>query len=120
MTNGAHETSGKGMIFLTPHKEGVVLNIHVQPKSAKNMICGIHGDALKLKITGPPVDGAANKQCLIFLSKVLNLPRSRMAIITGQKNRQKRVLIHRAHCQSDPDLQLTIAKTLIALLRKIT
>ena len=108
------------MIFLTPHEKGVVLNIHVQPRSAQNMICGIHGDTLKLKLTSPPVDGAANKQCLAFLSKVLNIPRSRMEIIAGQKSRQKRVLIHSLPHQKSPDLKNSIAKIMSPLLRKIT
>ena len=104
------------MIFLTTHKKGVILNIRVQPRSAKNKICGIYGDAIKLKLKAPPVDGAANKQCLVFLSKVLNIPRSRMEIIAGRNNRQKKILIHDSHRQSDPNLNFTIAKTLTPLL----
>jgi uncharacterized protein (TIGR00251 family) len=104
------------MIFLAPHKKGVTIDVHLQPRSAKNKICGIHGDALKLKLTSPPVGGAANQQCLAFLSKVLNIPRSRMDIIAGQKSRQKRVLVCPSHHQSTQDLQREITHVITSFL----
>ncbi len=73
--------------------DGVVFKIFVQPRSSKNIIVGVHGDALKIKLTAPPVEGAANKACIRFLSKSLNIPKSNLEIISGQTNRTKRVLI---------------------------
>ena len=48
--------------------EGIIIKIHVLPKSSRNQISGVHRDALKLKITSPPVEGAANKMCIQYLA----------------------------------------------------
>ena len=106
------------MIFLSSHKKGVVIKIHVQPRSAKNKVCGLHGDALKIKLTGPPVEGVANKQCLVFLSKFLGIPRTRLEIISGHKSRQKRVLIHQQLPQNISNLEHQIAKSLAPFFSK--
>lgn len=81
--------------------DGVVFKIFVQPRSSKNMITGVHGDAMKIKLTAPPVDGAANKACIRFLSKCLDIPKSRIEIISGQTNRTKRVLVRCDESQTD-------------------
>jgi uncharacterized protein (TIGR00251 family) len=57
------------------------------------MIAGLHGDALKIKLTAPPVDGAANKMCIEFLSKWVNISKSAVEIISGHASRTKRVLL---------------------------
>ena len=73
--------------------DGTVLNIYVQPKSSKNMISGLHNNALKIKVMAPPVDGAANKMCIKYLSKVLGIPKSSLSIISGESSRLKKILI---------------------------
>ncbi len=83
---------------MSPIKEtekGLIMNIYVQPRSSKNMITGIHGDAIKVKITAPPKEGAANAMCLKFLSKCLKIPKSSMEIISGKSSRTKKILIRR-------------------------
>ena len=72
---------------------GFVLKVLIQPRSSRNIIIGLHGDALKIKLTAPPVDGAANKMCIQYLAKSLKMPRSSLAIISGQTSRKKSVLI---------------------------
>ena len=79
--------------FLDDHPSGFILNIYVQPKSSKNMIVGPHGDYLKIKLTAPPVDNAANKMCLDFLSKFFKVPKSDMGILSGHTGRNKRLQI---------------------------
>jgi uncharacterized protein (TIGR00251 family) len=54
---------------------------------------GVHGGALKLKLTAPPVEGEANRAVIKFLSKLLNIPKSSITIESGLKSRDKRVLI---------------------------
>jgi uncharacterized protein (TIGR00251 family) len=71
----------------------IVFNVFVQPRSSKNKIVGRHGDALKVKVTAPPVEGAANKMCLKFLAKCLATPYFRLQIITGQNSRTKQILL---------------------------
>jgi uncharacterized protein (TIGR00251 family) len=73
--------------------QGIVFKVFVQPKSSQNMIVGLHGDTLKIKLTAPPVDNAANMMCLKFLAKALNLPKSSLDIIAGHTSRIKQVLL---------------------------
>jgi len=81
------------MEFLKETSQGIVLKVFVQPRSAKNMIAGQHGDALKIKLTAPPVDGAANKMCIQYLAKFLKVPKSALEIISGHTSRTKRILL---------------------------
>ena len=56
------------------------------------MIVGLHGDSLKLKVTAPPVDGAANKMCVKFLAECLSVSPSSLEIISGHGSRTKKIL----------------------------
>ena len=60
------------------------------------MITGLHGDALKIKLKAPPVDGAANKMCIQYLAKCLKVPKSALEIISGHTSRSKLILLHTA------------------------
>lgn len=73
--------------------DGIVLNLHIQPRASKNEVCGVQGDALKIRLTSPPVDGAANKLCREFLAELFHVPKSAVAIISGETSRHKRVKI---------------------------
>ena len=73
--------------------QGIVFTVFVQPRSSKNMIAGIHGDALKIHLTAPPVGGAANKMCVAYLAKCLGVPKSSLEILSGHAGRTKRVLL---------------------------
>ena len=75
------------------HPEGIVFKVLVQPRSSKNSIAGIHNEALKIKLTAPPVDNAANQMCLKFLAKSLRVSRSALEIIAGHNSRQKQILL---------------------------
>jgi uncharacterized protein (TIGR00251 family) len=57
------------------------------------MIVGRYGDCLKLKVTAPPVDGAANKMCIKFLAKRLSVSPSSLEIISGHGSRTKKILL---------------------------
>jgi uncharacterized protein (TIGR00251 family) len=81
------------MLYIREHPEGIVFRVYVQPRSSKNKIVGAHGDALKIKVTAPPVAGTANKMCLKFLAKSLAVPPLRLEIITGHNSRTKQVLL---------------------------
>lgn len=73
--------------------DGLVFSVYVQPRSSKAAIVGDHQNALKIKLTAPPVGGAANKQCIQVLAKALDLPKSAVKIITGQAARRKQIRI---------------------------
>ncbi|HKC93327.1 MAG TPA: DUF167 family protein [Nitrospira sp.] len=72
-------------------KNGAILTIHVQPKASETACVGIHGNALKIRIAAPPVDGAANKELVRFLASELSLPTTAVRIESGAGGRQKRV-----------------------------
>lgn len=73
--------------------EDVLLTIHVQPNAARSAYVGLHGDALKIRLASPPVDGAANEALCRFLSEQLAVPMSQVAIRAGHGSRRKRVLV---------------------------
>lgn len=79
--------------FFTVTADGVILTVHVQPRASKNQICGLQGDALKIRLTSPPVDGAANKLCREFLADLFGVAKSYVEIISGESSRHKRVKI---------------------------
>ena len=81
------------MIQMRNHPEGIVFNVLVQPRSSKNAIVGAHGGALKIKLTAPPVDNAANRMCNKFLAKCLGVSKSSLKIISGHTSRNKQVLL---------------------------
>jgi uncharacterized protein (TIGR00251 family) len=75
---------------------GVIFKVYVQPRSKKNEIKGLHGDALKIKITAPPVDGAANAMCISYLAKCLKTSKSSVDIVSGHTGRNKQVRVRYA------------------------
>ncbi|MCJ7616795.1 MAG: DUF167 domain-containing protein [Desulfobacterales bacterium] len=84
-------------LFLQENPQGIFFKVFVQPKSSKNIIAGIYGDAIKIKLTAPPVDGAANKMCIKFLAKCLKVPKTSLEIISGHTSRTKYVLYKQKH-----------------------
>ncbi|MFY9562523.1 MAG: DUF167 domain-containing protein [Terriglobales bacterium] len=68
---------------------GVTFAVKVHPRAKKNAITGEVGDALKLALTAPPVDGKANQACIDFFAKLLNVPRSSVTIAAGKTSRNK-------------------------------
>ena len=68
--------------------------MRVVPRASKSEIVGEYDGALKVRISAPPVDGAANAELTKILSKKLNVPKSAVGIIGGQTSKQKQVLIN--------------------------
>jgi uncharacterized protein (TIGR00251 family) len=68
---------------------GVTFAIKVHPRAKKNAITGELGDALKVSLTTPPIEGRANQACIEFFAKLLNVPRSSVTIASGQIRRNK-------------------------------
>ena len=78
-------------ILVADDSDGVLLSIYVQPRSSSNKIAGLHGDALKLCITTPPIEGKANKAVIAFLAKFFGLPKASVTIQSGEKSRKKNI-----------------------------
>jgi uncharacterized protein (TIGR00251 family) len=80
-------------LFLRESPEGVFLAIKVQPRGSRNQVQGIHGNELKISVTAPPVDAAANEALLRFLAEQLDCPRGSVQLIRGQTSRHKTILV---------------------------
>jgi uncharacterized protein (TIGR00251 family) len=81
------------MPWIRETPEGVVFKATIQPKGARNEIVGLRGDALKIKLTAPPVEGAANRMCVEFLARSLKVRKSDVEIVRGKGSRTKQVLV---------------------------
>ena len=81
------------MLYFRERPDGIIFKIHVQPRSSKNAVTGVLGDALKIKLTAPPVDGAANGMCIKYISKRLSVSGSRLEIISGHTGKTKYILL---------------------------
>ena len=77
------------MVAIQNSPSGATFAVKVHPRAKKNAITGEVGDALKLALTAPPVDGKANEACIEFFAKLLNLPRSSVTIAAGLTTRNK-------------------------------
>jgi uncharacterized protein len=69
--------------------DGVTFAIKVHPRARKNAIGGQIGDALKVSLTAPPIEGRANEECIEFFAKLLKVRRSSVTIASGQSSRNK-------------------------------
>ena len=77
------------MIEFKNSPAGTTFAIKVHPRAKKNAITGEVGDAIKIALTAPPVDGKANTACIEFFAKLLKVPRSSVTIAAGQTSRNK-------------------------------
>ncbi|MGB5985443.1 MAG: DUF167 domain-containing protein [Desulfobacterales bacterium] len=71
---------------------GIDIAAYIQPRSARNQVCGLHDGALKLKISAAPVAGQANQELIRFLSKTLKIAKRQISLRQGHTGRRK--LIH--------------------------
>lgn len=72
---------------------GSIFRVHVIPRAARSETAGIQGDALKLRLHAPPVDGKANEECIRLLADLLGVRKSRVTIIAGHTARTKTVAV---------------------------
>jgi len=81
------------MSWITEKGNGLVLTLRVVPRSSKNKIDGLLGEALKVRIQAPPVEGKANAYLLKFLAKQWKVPRRSLVLLAGETGRNKRLEI---------------------------
>ncbi|HPC85539.1 MAG TPA: DUF167 domain-containing protein [Smithellaceae bacterium] len=81
-------------LLIRETKNGLSFDIHVNPHASQAQIAGIADGMLKIKVTAPPVEGAANDACIELLAKKLGLKKSRMKISAGAKGRKKTILVN--------------------------
>jgi uncharacterized protein (TIGR00251 family) len=75
--------------YLRTHPEGSFLHIKLQPRASETALAGTIGEELKIKVTAPPVDAAANDALIRFLSDRLHCPKSAVQLVRGQTSRHK-------------------------------
>jgi uncharacterized protein (TIGR00251 family) len=80
--------------FLRETAGGTLLSVKLQPRASTNEICAPLGDELKIKVTAPPVDAAANDALVKFLAEKLDCARSRVELVRGHTSRHKTVKLH--------------------------
>ena len=80
------------MSWITENDQGTVIQVRVIPRSSVERVDGLLGEALKIRLQAPPVEGKANKALLKFLSKATGISASRIDLLGGETHRNKRVL----------------------------
>lgn len=81
------------MPMIRETREGVAFAIRVLPRSSKCGLAGLQGDALKIRIQEPPVEGRANEACIRFLASLFDVHKDRIAIEAGHRSKNKQVSI---------------------------
>ena len=77
------------VLNINQHEEGIHFSVAILPRASKNEISGVMNGALKIRLTSPPVEGAANKACIKFLAKRLGISASRIDIVGGLTSKNK-------------------------------
>jgi uncharacterized protein (TIGR00251 family) len=88
--------------FISLHPDGISLAVKLQPRASANEIvphCGI-GNELRIKVTAPPVDAAANEALIRLLAERLNCPRNRVELVRGHTSRHKVIKLHGISCET--------------------
>ncbi|GAW65701.1 hypothetical protein GPEL0_01f0715 [Geoanaerobacter pelophilus] len=91
---------------VTATPEGLLFTVHVQPRASRSEICGAKEGELRLRLTSPPVEDAANKQCVELIAKSLGVAKSKVSIKSGAKSRHKVVKVEGV----DTDALLSLLK----------
>jgi len=87
----------RNTINLKESKTGLTFDIQVIPNASRAEITGVQDGAFKLKVTAPPVEGAANEACIKLLAGELKLKKSQMEIFSGSKSRKKTILVKKTN-----------------------
>ncbi len=67
--------------------------MYIQPRAARNQWAGVYQGSLKIRLTAPPVEGEANKECVKFLARAFQVSKSSIEIVQGHKSRRKTILV---------------------------
>ena len=73
--------------------KSLALHVYVQPRASQNRVAGIHGSAIKVCITAPPVENKANEAVIRFMADLFGVPKSSVSIKSGRQGRNKKVII---------------------------
>ena len=93
------------MIPIRDHPLGATFAVRVHPRAARTAITGTVGDALKLSLSAPPLEGRANLEIVEFFSGIFSVPRAAIQIVMGDRSRNK---VIRIAGRTGPELQLML------------
>lgn len=79
--------------WLRQERDGCLLILHVQPGAKRTELAGQHGDALKIRLAAPPVEGRANQALVAWLAERLRVPKRDVTLVSGETSREKRVRV---------------------------
>ena len=82
-----------GQFKIAEVEGGVTFAVRVVPRASRNEIVGVHGDALKVRLTAPPVEGKANEALIAFLAQWLDVRKSQVEIVAGATSRRKMIRV---------------------------
>ena len=94
-------------LSVTALANGIRLPVRLQPRASRNQVVGVMGDRLKVALTAPPVEGAANAACQAFLAELFKVSKGSVRLVGGEKSRDKLWEI-----AGDPDRLAEIARKL--------
>lgn len=98
MKRPAKDLESAGMVInhlpYAAQDNGIRFGIRVQPRSARLAVTGIREGRLKINLTAPPADNAANKQCIALLARIFDKKKNEVNILSGLKSRTKTVFIN--------------------------
>lgn len=79
--------------YLSAHGDGCLLRVRVVPRAGRSGLSGVRQDALLVRLSAAPVDGAANDVLITLLADVLAVPRRAVTVLSGERSRDKRLLV---------------------------
>jgi uncharacterized protein (TIGR00251 family) len=82
------------------NNDNLIFNVYIQPGAKCTQVVGLHGEALKIKLASPPIDGRANKALLQFISTKLHIPLGQIKLLRGEKSRHKTIEV--SDCSINP------------------
>lgn len=81
------------MLDIKEDGQSVIFKVRVQPRASKNQLAGIFEDALRVRLTAPPVEGEANEACRVFLARCLGVSRAQVELVAGHTGRNKLIRV---------------------------
>lgn len=88
--------------WLQRHPDRITLSLRVQPRASRDEVAGIHGDRLRVRISAPPVDGAANRHLCRYLAGLFGVPAASVRLVRGESGRDKTVEVAGVSVLPDP------------------
>jgi len=79
--------------LIRPYRNGVRIEVWIQPRASRDEIVGPQGEVLKIRLKAPPVEGKANQALIRFLARVFGIPKRRIEILSGLTSRRKSIYI---------------------------